>query len=351
MKAHAGRPENISKNRRVIRHNSFNRPHLMPMSNAPVSEITTLSDQAIDWVIRLRAGNAGAQERRAAAEWQNRSPSHRRAFAEAEQLWLDMGEVWSVTELPRPTQAMGRRFSRPVWRGLAAAALALALVLPFSGLGDRWFSDYYTAVGEQKTVTLADGSQVLLNTDTALTVAYSDTGRKLTLKHGQALFKVAADRNRPFEVATDTAVVKALGTVFEVLQQDHAARITVQEHAVGVKGLHAPDYPPDARIQEGQQAVYSAANGLQAAVAADPQQSAAWQRGKLVFKNQALADVVAELDRYFPGKIVISDAKLAALRVSGVFPLADRAATLAMLQQILAVKISQITPWLTVLHG
>ncbi len=326
----------------------------MPMSNAPVSEITTLSDHAIDWVIRLHAGNASEQDRRDALEWQNRSLSHRRAFVEAEQLWLEMGEVLSGADLPiapEPVISAVGRWNKPVRHGLAAAVVALALVLPLSGLTDRWFSDYYTGVGEQKTVTLADGSQVLLNTDTALTVSYSQTGRKLTLKHGQALFKVATDRKRPFEVATDAAVVKALGTIFEVRQLDHATRVTVEEHAVGVKGRYDPDYRPDARIQEGQQAVYNAASGLHALEAADPQQNAAWQRGKLVFKNQALADVVAELDRYFPGKIVISDAKLAALRVSGVFPLQDRAATLAMLQQILAVNISHITPWLTVLHG
>lgn len=343
-------PKNIGKNGRAIRHNRFNPPNLMPMANAPVSEITALSDQAIDWVIRLHAGNVSDQDRQAAAEWQNRSLSHRRAFAEAEQLWLEMGEALSATDLSIAPQA-ARRKLKPVWRGLAAALVALTLVLPFSGLTDRWFSDYYTGVGEQKTVILADGSQVLLNTDTALTVSYSDTGRTLTLKHGQALFKVAADRKRPFEVATDTAVVKALGTVFEVRQLDQATRVTVQEHAVGVKGRYDPDYRPDARIQEGQQAVYNAANGLHGLEAADPQQNAAWQRGKLVFKNQALVDVVAELDRYFPGKIVISGGKLAALRVSGFFPLQDRAATLAMLQQILAVNISHITPWLTVLHG
>lgn len=324
------------------------------MAKNSVSEITSLSDQAIDWVIVLNSGTAIEQDKLLAEQWQSRSPSHRKAYLEAEQLWLEMGvAIQPIDSVPKPPviAVKHRRKSRYWPRNLAAASIAVALILPFTGLTDRWLSDYATAVGEQKTVTLADGSQVILNTDTALSVAYTATGRYLTLKHGQAVFKVAADRNRPFEVATDTSVVKALGTVFDVQEESHGTRITVEEHVVGVKGLHDQDYSANARIHAGQQAVYTNAHGLEAAVTIDAKQSSAWQRGKLIFKSQPLAEVTAELNRYFPGRIQILDGGLATLRVSGVFPINDQAATLNMIEQLLPLKITRVTPWLTLLHG
>jgi transmembrane sensor len=320
----------------------------------PVSEINSLSDQAIDWVIRFNSGNADEQDRLLVRQWQNRSPSHRKAFAEAEQLWLEMGEALSPAALTQSqplvnakrTLYNGNRIS-----GLAAAVILLALIVPCSGLSDHWFSDYYTGVGEQKIVTLADGSRVTLNTNTALSVAFNASGRRLTLKHGQAIFNVAADPGRPFEVATDTAVVKALGTVFGVLEESQGTLVTVEEHAVSVKGLHDKGYSATSRVSAGQQARYSREHGLEALIAVDSQQSGAWQRGKLIFKNQPLASVVAELDRYLPGSIAILNGKLNTLGVSGVFPVNDPAATLNMIEQTLPVKITRVTPWLTLLHN
>lgn len=223
------------------------------MPKVPVAEITSLSDQAIDWVIKLNSGMATEQDKELARLWQNRSLSHRKAFAEAEQLWLDMGEALLPTE-PAPMQMQAQaaarrpRYLDKRFRALAAAVVLFASIAPFTGLSDRWFSDYYTGVGEQKNLTLTDGSQVMLNTDSALSVSFDASGRHLTLKRGQAVFNVAAEPNRPFEVATDTAVVKALGTVFEVQKEPESVRVTVTEHAVSVKGLRDRDYSPTSRV-------------------------------------------------------------------------------------------------------
>ena len=324
------------------------------MPKASVSEITELSDQAIEWIVLLNSDNASDQNRLQAAQWINRSPSHRKAFAEAEQLLLDMGEV--ITNNVRLIKAEPTISNKPLrnliasLRALAAASIVIALLLPFTNLTDRLLSDYYTGVGEQQIVTLADGSKIMLNTDTAISVAYTPSGRQLTLKHGQAVFNVAADRNRPFEVATDIAVVKALGTVFEVREEGQSTQITVQEHAVSVKGLHDKDYVNTARVNAGQQAVFHSKHGLSGVIDVDTNQSA-WQRGKLVFNNQPLSAVVAELDRYLPGHIAIVDKSLTALRVSGVFPINEPTATLTMIEQLLPIKITRITPWVTLLHG
>lgn len=327
------------------------------MSKAPVSEITALSDQAIDWVIRLNSGKAAAEDFAEAKAWQSRSPSHRKAFAEAEQLWLEMGNAMlasappaaGLRKIPAGTRR-GRSHGRQ-WAGLAAGLLLAASAIQFLGFGERWFSDYSTGVGEQKHVILADGSQVALNTYTAFSVAFDAAGRHIALHRGQAVFTVAKDPARPFEVATGTAVVKALGTVFEVWEDSRGTRVTVEEHAVGVKGLDDKDYPESSRVNAGQQARYSPEHGFEAPVAIDPKQMSAWRRGKLIFKNQPLAAVVAELDRYYPGRMVIVNGGLETLRVTGVFPVGDPAAALDMIADILPVNITRITPWLTLLRG
>jgi transmembrane sensor len=324
------------------------------MSKAPVSEINSLSDQAIDWVIRLHSRRATEQDYALAEEWRGRSPSHRKAFADAEQLWLEMGEALQAADslqaaLEPPAAAERTGYKNGRLPALAAAVLLFALGIRLSGSSDRWLSDYYTAVGEQKNVTLSDGSRVLLNTDTALSVDFDKFGRRITLQRGQAVFYVAKDPGRPFEVATDEAVVKALGTVFEVLQERRGTRVTVEEHAVSIKGLHDEDYAESARINAGQQARYSKEQGLEAPEAADPKQISAWQRGKLIFKNQPLAAVVGELDRYYPGRMMIVDGSLKSLRVTGVFPVHDPAAALNTIADILPVKMIRLTPWLTLL--
>lgn len=323
------------------------------MSRTPVSTIFALSDQAIDRVIRLHSGRASEADRAEARAWQNRSPSHRKAFAEAEQLWLEMGDAMlAKTSFAAGSRqiAAGTRHGRQ-WAGLAAGLLVIASLIQFSGYGELWFSDYYTGVGEQKNVTLADGSQVVMNTDTAFSIAFDGAGRHVTLHRGQAVFTVAKDAARPFEVAAGTAVVKALGTVFEVLVDSRSTRVTVEEHAVGIKGLHEKNYPESGRIHAGQQARYSPEHGFEAPVAIDPKQISAWRRGKLIFKNRPLGEVVTELDRYYPGRMLIVNEGLETLRVTGVFPANDLEAALGMISDILPVETFRVTPWLILLRG
>jgi len=326
------------------------------MSKTPVSEITSLSDQAIDWVIKLNSGTASKRDSMLAEEWQQRSFSHHKAFAEAEQLWLEMGEVLITAGTPDADRqpSLTVKLSRNINRyqvGIAASFLLAALMIPFFGFSDYWLSDFYTGAGEQKSIMLADGSRVLLDTDTALSVAFNETGRRITLQRGRAVFSVAKDPGRPFEVATGTAVVKALGTVFEVMEDQQGTCVTVEEHAVTVKGMHDQDYAPSSRINAGQQARYSLKHGLETPSTVNPKQISAWQRGKLIFKNQPLTMVIAELDRYYPGRMAIMNDRIKAMRVTGVFPVNDPAGALSMIAEILPVKITRITPWLTLLSG
>ncbi len=318
-----------------------------------LSQITTLSDQAIEWVILLHSGSATKADKQQAQQWRNRSPSHQAAYQEAEQLWQEMGRVLQArkTESPIKPATQKRKMLSHVAIGLAATVLISTLITQFSTITDLWLSDYHTSVGEQKNITLSDGSQVMLNTDTALAIDWQSDRRYIKLLHGQAQFTVAHDAKRAFEVETDDAVVKALGTIFEVLAEAQDTRITVVEHAVSIKASQDTDYNKNIRIEAGQQARYSRSKGLETIETVNLKQNSAWQRGKLLVKNQVLVDVIADLNRYYQGKILITDDKLSQLRVSGAFPLNDYDTVMAMLEHSLPLKVGHITPWLTLIQN
>jgi transmembrane sensor len=120
---------------------------------------------------------------------------------------------------------------------LAAAWLvAVTLILPEQAyILDDYISDYRTGTGELKDIQLADGSRILLNTNTSLSVDYTESFRQITLHHGQALFTVVKDNKHPFVVASGGLAIRALGTAFEVYNPSHGEMsVTVQEHAVAV---------------------------------------------------------------------------------------------------------------------
>ena len=165
-----------------------------------------LASTASEWLVRMESGTITAAERLRFAEWLSSDPSHRDAYREAERFWhgLDRLNPDDIREFVRylteDTITDPRGTSRS-WRRVAALAASLVLV---AGIGlwitTAWlpFGDYRTAVGEVRTVTLADGSIVQLNTDTALSVSITEHGRRLTLHRGEAFFTVAPDAARPF---------------------------------------------------------------------------------------------------------------------------------------------------------
>lgn len=182
-----------------------------------------------------------------------------------------------------------------------------------------------------------------------MSVDWNQHHHRITLLRGPAQFTVRPDTQRPFEVATETAVITALGTIFEVQTTAQDTLVTVLEHAVAITPPSADNHSPRARLNAGQQAQYHPNRGLYAIQSIDSRQSTAWQRGKLILKNQPLAAVITDLNRYFPGKIVLTDPRLPQLRVSGVFPINNTDAVLTLLETSLPLKIHHLGPWLTLI--
>jgi transmembrane sensor len=216
--------------------------------------------------------------------------------------------------------------------GLAAAAAAAGIgfvLLPSRG------ELYRTEPGEQRRITLADGSSVMLNTASRLRVRMTDTERRLTLEEGQAFFRVAKDSSRPFRVFAGNDEVRAIGTAFDVRRDGDRARVVLVEGVVAIyrgtehKPAEAPKVlnhpmavaPEDhllAVLEAGQQAVLAPDAPVQVA-SVDLAKAQAWRFGRLILDSAPLGDTVADLNRYGGKQIVLADSSLETLRISGVF--------------------------------
>jgi transmembrane sensor len=203
----------------------------------------------------------------------------------------------------------------------AAAAAGVAIIAPpFFGP-----SRYRTAKGEQRTIDLADGSVIALNTDSALIVDLTKTERRITLERGQAFFKVAKDPARPFRVFAGTYEVRALGTAFDVNRIGNTAKVTLEEGSVaifdGVTSLGAPhtlNAKPEVVLKPDQQVVMARKAPIRIAKI-DAKSIAPWRYGELVLDETPLGEIVEDLNRYGGPQIVLADPGLASIRVSGMF--------------------------------
>ena len=325
------------------------------MTHDPFDE--SASDEAVAWFSRLRSGDATEDDQRQFEAWLARSPSHAREFDRVSTLWDDLDglKTWAGRELAGektvshvPARSPGRMRKRGVSRW-AASLVAVVLVLL---TGSFWLpdtlvwlaSDYHTETGEQKTLTLADGSTVYLDTDSALSVDFSPQARRLVLHQGRALFVVAPDKHRPFEVITANGTVRALGTAFEVYKKPDQVAVTVLESAVQVAHNGA-----DARLSPGQRVYYGRDTGLSEVESVDLGRIAVWRRGKLVFHDRPLGEVIEEVNRYRKGAILILDQQLRASRVSGIFDLRHPDAVLQALEDTLRIRSRRLTRYLILL--
>lgn len=321
-----------------------------------MAEAQTRQDEidaaAAGWVVRLGGGPLDAAARAGLDAWLAESPAHRAAFSEARHAWGVMGGVKAPA--PRRTRFAGRS-------GLRAAALAACLALavaaglfmqnnPFTFSG----ADYATAYGERAEITLPDGSRVELGPASAIALHYSGEARRIELLEGLAYFEAApaaAKAGRPFIVETEEGTARALGTAFMVVRGEGRTGVTVTEHQVEVTAFRdGRSAGASLVLSPGEAASYGADTGLGELVPADLSQALAWRRGRLIFDQVPLAEVVDELNRYHARRIVIADGALAARKVSGVFDTRDPDAILETVARELDLTALSLPPLVTLLY-
>ncbi len=304
-------------------------------------EPQTPLDQALEWCVRLQDPGTTPAEHEAFAHWLAADPSHPAAWQRAQQVW-GMAGVAGHAQVAAVGTAR-RRLPRRTLISLASAATVLLAVAVFALSPGRW-ADYRTEVAQVRSWTLEDGSTVQLAPQSALDVSFSAGERRLRLYEGEAWFKVAPNPARPFIVEAAGGSVRALGTAFDVQVLDDGANVTVTEHRVRIS--HAGQ---QAEAEEGQ-ALHYGAQGLSALRRVDPDQQLAWRERRLVFRDEPLAQVLQRLQPYSPAHLLLTDSRLADLRVTAAVPARETDTVLQSLQVILPVRVTRVGPWLTLIR-
>jgi transmembrane sensor len=281
------------------------------------------------------------------SRWLRADPAHVEAYAQAQVLW-ELSEVPARQLVHEDAQALqgyldamnrAKRSRALRWSGALAMAACLLLMISM-GAGwqpSRWIddfgADYVSAPGEVKTVTLADNTQVTLDADSAIAVDYSHGERHIQLRRGAGFFSVT-HTGEPFVVEAGSGEARVLGTQFEVRLQPAGAQVTVLTGRVGV----TPSKNGQQQVLiAGQQVAY--ADGIAEPLqAVDSESRLAWRDGWLNYYKAALADVVEDLGRYYPGRILLLNKEMGAKRVSGSFPSKDPQAVLNALQAVLGFE-------------
>ncbi len=327
---------------------------------APIPDDTDPSlplEQALDWFIRLQAEDAGEECRQACGAWCAADPRNARAWALAQDLWASplLTEALAATAVadtaPRNAAPAAplrpSRRPRPLARRamawaaglLVAVGLGLAADLPL-----RLQADHRTATGVQERLQLADGSRVLMDTGTALATDLEGDERRTRLLRGAAFFEVTPDPARPFRVAAGPAVVTVVGTAFAVRYLDGRVTVTVRHGTVDV----ARPGGPAVRLHAGEEVVVTA-SGVGAEHPADLSAALGWVDGRLVFEDRPLREVLDELDRYYPGLIMVPDS-LADRRITGNYRLDDPVRTATALAGLVRAETLRVSDALLILR-
>lgn len=328
--------------------------------------------QAEYWFVRLHAKDCSPQEHMAFRQWQT-DPECAEAYAATEALWDEVGGVREHPDIERLSRNVlietgphlratnNAQRTTPFWRQPMAIAASVAVVA-VALVATLLFYDpntYTTGLGEQETVTLADGSTVILNTETRIEVDFTEATRALRLVRGEALFEVSKNPDRPFLVTAGDSRVMALGTRFQVRRDTDRVEVTLLEGSVGIQRLsekeqgveentgkpvplptaHDLRLDPPILLEPGEQVtIAKAQKEVSRRKVEDTEAVVSWTNGRLVFRATPLGDAVAEVNRYARTKLRIADPALAALPISGTFVTGDSEFLAAALETDLPIK-------------
>lgn len=306
--------------------------------------------EAADWLVQLHSGEVSSADHQAIAQWRGRSEQHAQAWLRAEALLGDFRSVpagIAVQTLRNIDRRQGLQRRQLLNRlGLVLLGGPAAWLAWQQKPWQVWAADLHTAVGEQKPLRLPDGSQLLLNTATAVDVAFNEQQRGVRLIRGEILVTALTDTlapARPFIVQTAHGSARASSARFSLRLFDDHSQIAVSDGAVTLSTQH---HAPGALINAGQTASFDADQ------VSAPRTLAAgalsWERGMLLAQDMRLGEVLAQLSRYRPGVLRCHSA-VAELRVSGAFSLRDSDTSLRLLQDTLPISVSRMTPyWVSV---
>jgi transmembrane sensor len=334
------------------------------------------AQEAAEWLLRLQDQNITRAQRAEYVRWLRESPLHVSEMLRITHVhsalatfphWneitpVDVSFPPALTlELPGAADRSGTNTSklrRSGWfrpAGVTAFFVIVGIVLTYMAhLGSQTI---HTGAGERREVTLTDGSVVRISPNTTLRVRFTERQRWVLLSRGDAVFRVARDRAKPFLVETDHARVRAVGTEFGVEYQGNTVIVTVEEGRVAVTqpatlAPLAQDLPQiEVSLGADQQVVVPQAGPMGAIHKVDSRRELSWADGRLVFEQDPVAEVVQRFNRFNRVQIQIRDPKLAARPVSAVFDASDPEAFITFLESVANVRVTRPSAEVIVVTG
>jgi transmembrane sensor len=349
-------------------------------------EQDAIHQTAAEWLLRLQDPNLSLEDALAWQRWVGADARHATAFARIEGTYRQLGDMRATASDPplagmtREREATSAEYdgsipvtqwlaakekvhpSRlvPRWRfaAIAAAVVCLAVALAWAisggahtiGVVQRHSAPVIarTAIGENRSSSLPDGSMITLGGGTEVRVDFDAKARRVELVRGEAFFVVAKDSLRPFTVRAADTTVTAIGTQFNVRRRTDSVKVAVLEGRVRV--APAPSFVPAAWLREfrpalapvqldaGQQTLAGSAAIEAATPLPDPSAAMGWQTGQLEFDRELLRDVLEDVNRYSSKRIVLGDDDLGDLRITGTVLGSDVRGWVSSLERVFAVE-------------
>lgn len=276
-------------------------------------------------------------------QWVESDPRHAVAFARAEAAWEAAERLKSAAaevHLPAPeaiaSEEQQRRLSRNI---MIVAAVAVMLFIVAAIVTVRTFSgvDHYeTRIGQISDIALNDGSILHLNSDSAAEVRFTGHGRKVRILKGEAAFDVAHDRGRPFDVEARSAVIRAVGTAFNLRLRPSLVELTVTQGTVTVLS----GSKPAERVSAGNGAVIQPRSmSLTHLDSKLIDQRTAWREQMVELDSETIEQAASEFNRYRGTPILIGDTRVSSLRIGGRFRTTDSKKFLSALQRSLPIRV------------
>ena len=305
-------------------------------------DIPRIREEAREWLVYLHSDEVPPEGRMRFEAWVRASERHAQAYDRVESLWGGITQLTDLAELepldrPLPGERLraifrqagevvGRAFAMPVLPVTVGAVAAILLVLAPNVFRNLRVApapvQYATGVAEIRDVPLPDGSMVTVGARSTIEVNFSRRERRVVLADGEAFFSVQKDPGRPFSVVAGDTLVRVTGTKFDVRHEPGKVRAAVLEGTVEVMrsaqvlGASAPEAVVEKHVITAGQQVVSGPSGVHQVTGAEP---GAWRKGRLVYVDARLEEVIADANRYYDKTILFGEKALADLRITASY--------------------------------
>ncbi len=318
-------------------------------------------DAALNWLIALQGAADDAALRARWKQWGQADPAHAAAFETVAAAWnlpeMDMVAkdfaAREIASIPPPHVIVleERRPKRSGWTKAAMAAAAVLLVAvgiqQYPALSLQWQADYLTQAGARDEFKLPDGSRMILNTASAVSLDFEGSKRSVTLLKGEAYFDVVPDPTRPFTVAATFSEVEVKGTAFSVRTESNEDTVVLEHGHVDVTRL--PEQTDMASLEPGESISANAA-AFSGVKKTDPSTSHAWLQGRVVFDDQPFEQVLGEIGRYYGHTIIVANDQLNHIRINGNYRLDDPERVIRSLSTAAGASVTRLPGGILILR-